>query len=86
MSGVIDEMGIQWERCNGCGGLVMMDDMVYTGPTKDEPYGLDLCGVCIEMHDEAPEWFAHMKHAMHRMFEQGSRIGADNIRRLHRIP
>lgn len=29
MSGVIDDNGVGWERCNGCGEFVRMDELLY---------------------------------------------------------
>lgn len=46
MSGVIDENGIQWERCNSCIQFVNIDDMLYEQPTVDFEFGRDLCPDC----------------------------------------
>jgi NAD-dependent SIR2 family protein deacetylase len=48
MSGVIDENGVQWERCNGCGKHVRLDDLGYEKPSKKFPYGRDLCVECAD--------------------------------------
>jgi hypothetical protein len=34
MSGVIDEAGTQWERCNACGEWVKFDDLAYGTVTQ----------------------------------------------------
>jgi len=47
MSGVIDTDGTQWERCNGCGEFVNMDDLRYEQPSEKFKYGRDLCIKCI---------------------------------------
>lgn len=61
MSGVIDEDGVQWERCNECGKWVRLERLVYAHPDEDHPYGQDLCHDCAEalMDDEA-EWYAEL--------------------------
>jgi hypothetical protein len=53
MSGVIDENGQQWEKCkntrrNGkfCGEFVKIETLFYAEPTKEFPYGRDLCPRC----------------------------------------
>ena len=49
MAGVIDENGIQWERCNCCGRFVRLeDDMGYEYPSAKHPYGRDLCVNCVD--------------------------------------
>lgn len=45
MSGVVID-GVQWERCNGCGEFVLIDELRYEQPTDHFPYGRDLCGDC----------------------------------------
>jgi hypothetical protein len=46
MSGVIDEDGQQWERCNGCARFVRFEELKYEQPTTRFRYGRDLCRAC----------------------------------------
>lgn len=46
MAGVIDDDGIQWERCNACTNWTRLQDMHYQFPGGDYPYGRDLCTAC----------------------------------------
>lgn len=52
MSGVVDGNGQQWEHCYECGKLVRIQDLEYTSPTKDHPFGSQMCPEC---YDEACE-------------------------------
>jgi hypothetical protein len=47
MSGVIDKSGRQWEKCNKCGKFVLIERLYYILPTKDNPYGIDMCLNCL---------------------------------------
>jgi hypothetical protein len=47
MSGVIDDDGQQWERCNGCGGFVEIETLAYEKPSAEFEYGRDLCVDCV---------------------------------------
>ena len=46
MSGVICDDGVQWERCNGCGGWSKLDELYYERPNQKHPDGRDLCPRC----------------------------------------
>jgi hypothetical protein len=46
MSGVIDADGTQWERCNGCGEFVRIDQLQYEKPSAAHEFGRDLCWPC----------------------------------------
>lgn len=46
MSGVIDDDGQQWERCNGCGEYVPIESLRYEQPSEKFEYGRDLCADC----------------------------------------
>ena len=46
MSGVIDENGVQWERCNECNGWVRLDSLGYQKPSKQHQYGRMICLTC----------------------------------------
>lgn len=48
MSGVIDDNGVQWEHCNGCGKWVRIDNLGYLQPTAQHGSGLDLCVDCVD--------------------------------------
>jgi NAD-dependent SIR2 family protein deacetylase len=48
MSGVIDSKGRQWEHCNVCGKLVMMEDLGYVKPSKTHQHGQDICVTCVD--------------------------------------
>lgn len=48
MAGVIDEKGVQWEHCCGCGGMFRMDALGYEKPTAKFQFGRDLCVVCVD--------------------------------------
>lgn len=48
MAGVIDDNGVQWERCNGCGSWKRLDNLGYLQPTEQQPNGLDLCVDCVD--------------------------------------
>lgn len=45
MSGVLVN-GIQWERCNQCGGWERIERLGYEKPSKAHPVGRDLCRRC----------------------------------------
>lgn len=47
MAGVIDENGVQWERCNGCGLFTRLTSLGYQPKTKAYPHGRDLCLKCV---------------------------------------
>lgn len=47
MSGVIDDKGVQWERCNGCASFVRLTDLGYQPPTREHKLGRDLCIKCV---------------------------------------
>ena len=47
MSGVIDEKGRQWEHCNICGKLVLMNSLGYEKPSKEFKHGRDVCIDCV---------------------------------------
>lgn len=47
VSGVIDENGQQWERCNGCGDFERIEALAYEEPSKEFEYGRDLCQNCV---------------------------------------
>lgn len=49
MSGVIDDKGRQWERCNGCGEWTLIQDLGYLRPRPHHPHGLDLCVSCVDL-------------------------------------
>jgi hypothetical protein len=53
--GIIDDDGVQWERTNCCGEFVKFDDLLYMQPTKDHPYGLDICANCADNLDAVLE-------------------------------
>jgi hypothetical protein len=46
MSGVIDENGQQWERCNECAKFVKIETLRYEQPSTEYPCGRDLCARC----------------------------------------
>lgn len=51
MSGVIDEHGVQWERCSECSAWTRLEDLGY------QPYSAKWqgpCDICIECANEAP--------------------------------
>jgi len=41
MAGVIDDRGVQWERCNACASWVAYDNLGYEVPTAAHPHGRD---------------------------------------------
>jgi hypothetical protein len=47
MSGVIDDNGQQWERCNGCVAFVEIETLAYEQPSEEFEYGRDLCENCV---------------------------------------
>lgn len=47
MAGVIDDNGVQWERCNGCTTFVKLDDLGYEPVSTTYKYGRDLCIKCV---------------------------------------
>lgn len=53
MSGVVDEHGQQWERCNKCGGWEKFEFLGYEPPTEEFKYGRDLCRKCTPAPKEA---------------------------------
>ena len=54
MSGVVDENGQQWERCDVCRRWIRIEDLVYEGPTEAHPHGRDACTTCYEeLHPSA---------------------------------
>lgn len=53
MAGVIDEQGVQWERCNGCGEFTRLDNLGYQKPSKAHQYGRMLCIACV---NKLPQW------------------------------
>jgi hypothetical protein len=55
MCGIIDLDGTQWERCNGCGEFVEIDNLKYKEPSPAHPYGLDLCGKCFKKQEALHE-------------------------------
>ena len=79
------EDGTQYERCNGCGQLVNMDHMYYADPTEQYQYGLDLCDVCMDIYENEPQWFEHMKKALKETWEHGKRVGGDEMKHKHNI-
>jgi hypothetical protein len=54
MSGVIDEQG-QWEHCMSCREFVLIQELLYEKPSKEFPYGRDLCASCASPDDEPGE-------------------------------
>ena len=46
MSGVIDEDGQQWERCNRCAGFTKFQDLQYEEPSEQFEYGRSTCPSC----------------------------------------
>lgn len=46
MSGVIDENGVQWERCNSCSNFVRFDLLFFEQPSERYEFGRDLCEDC----------------------------------------
>jgi hypothetical protein len=65
MSGIVDDSGQQWERCNGCGTFTRFPQALgYEKPKKATPYGRMLCVKCantapnIRAIKPAPEWRA----------------------------
>ena len=44
--GVIDDNGIQWEKCNSCGEFTKMNLLHYEQPSLLFKYGRDLCNIC----------------------------------------
>lgn len=46
MSGVIDENGQQWERCNRCAGFTKFEDLQYEERSEQFEYGRDICPSC----------------------------------------
>ena len=76
MSGVVMEDGTQWERCNGCGLLVNMDEMVYDGKAFGLDEDLDLCGNCMDLIEFELDLFLHMKKALTESWEHGKEVGA----------
>jgi hypothetical protein len=46
MSGVIDDNGVQWEHCHGCGEFVQIELLLYEEKSAGHPYGRDLCPKC----------------------------------------
>ena len=47
MAGIIDEKGIQWERCTCCNKWARIDNLGYAPPSKQHPHGQDLCITCV---------------------------------------
>lgn len=52
MAGVIDEKGIQWERCNCCAKWVRLDNLGYLPPDSANESGHDLCIACVNKLDQ----------------------------------
>lgn len=50
MSGVIDDQGRQWERCNECGRFIRIDRLGYEA---GHPHGRDICLNCVVKGVEA---------------------------------
>ncbi len=49
MSGVIDDNGIQWERCNDCGEYTKFTELYNISPENaDNRYGLVVCPSCAD--------------------------------------
>lgn len=48
MSGVIDENGQQWERCNRCSDWVRFQELHFEEPSDAYDCGRDLCGDCVQ--------------------------------------
>ena len=48
MSGVIDENGTQWEKCNRCLQFVDINELCYEQPSEQYEYGRDLCPGCFD--------------------------------------
>lgn len=48
MSGVIDDSGQQWERCNECAAWIKIQSLGYEKPTPQHKYGRDLCVKCVD--------------------------------------
>lgn len=48
MAGVIDERGVQWERCSCCAKWVRLDNLGYEQPTEQHEHGRDLCVQCVD--------------------------------------
>jgi hypothetical protein len=46
MSGVIDDDGVQWERCNQCIRWTPLHVLQYEKPSAAFPCGRDLCPRC----------------------------------------
>ncbi len=73
MSGIIDEKGQQWEKCNECGKWVKIQYLHYEQPTPEHKYGRDLCKACAEELNEAAQeeanWYAELErgYAQDRM-------------------
>lgn len=49
MSGVIGSDGIQWERCNHCGGWEKIDELRYEQPSEKYDCGRDICRKCAKL-------------------------------------
>ena len=45
MSGVIDEYG-QWEHCNVCGEMVLIQILLWERPSEKYSCGRDICTKC----------------------------------------
>jgi hypothetical protein len=46
MSGVIDDDGQQWERCNRCCGFTKIEELQYEERSEEFKYGRDICSPC----------------------------------------
>lgn len=46
MSGVVDDNGVQWERCNECSKWVRYEELRYKEPSAEHQHGRDLCPRC----------------------------------------
>ena len=62
MSGVIDDDGVQWERCDFCAKWQRLDNLGYEPPTREHKYGR-MVGLCcinnvpdIEAIEPSPRW------------------------------
>lgn len=65
MCGVIDENGVQWERCNVCSNWTDIDSLGYEPPSKKYEHGRDICLDCTNKHHDiesiqpAASWIAN---------------------------
>lgn len=63
MSGVIDERGVQWERCNCCGKFTQFEELGFLPEGsnlahkvhgRDTP--MDICIKCVQSLDQDDMW------------------------------